>query len=608
MTPLEDDVRIRRRCRPGSDQGSALVLVLGSMVVLTMLLITTSAFALRNLGPANDDQDAKAAIAAAQAGVDDYLSRLNVNNDYWQTGEGVTATRTLPGTSGAVFSYERLGSIADVANAGSLRLKVTGKVGRAKRTLVATLAPAGFLKYVYYTDVEATDPALYADRYLVNVQGETDANGSATSYYVADPATVRAKCSRHYYEGRTTDLTYTSSAATPYYEVTVKNNGSTTTATGVNGRVVTLRSGCNNLQWATGDVLDGPMHSNDALRIEGPVVFRNSDPSSKAPASATSWADGSTPAPSANRWWTTSGGAPDASSGLPVYAPPVDLPDSNGSLLVSATNNGCVYTGATKITFSGATMNVLSPNTTTTKAGCFNAANKAVVQAISPIPPVIYVNGSTASPCTAVGYPLTVGGKTEAKLGAVPDHACTKGNAYVSGKLAGRTTIGTADDVVIVGDLTYAGGPATPGGPTGTDVLGLIANNNVFVYHPVSATGVSSCTPSGNVDYPHTFCKGENMLAPAAEVHNVQAAILSLQHSFLVQSSEYGAQLNAGAQKLNVFGAIAQKFRGQVGSTQSGVVTGYAKNYLYDKRLLAIPPPFFLQPKTTPWYVKETSG
>ena len=99
------------------------------------------------------------------------------------------------------------------------------------------------------------------------------------------------------------------------------------------------------------------------------------------------------------------------------------------------------------------------------------------------------------------------------------------------------------------------------------------------------------------------------MLTAAQEVHHVQAAILSLRHSFLVQSYEYGAPLDGGGtgQKLNVTGSISQKFRGPVGT--AGVPgTGYKKGYAYDKRLLAIPPPFFLQPKTTPWFVKEMSG
>ena len=248
-------------------------------------------------------------------------------------------------------------------------------------------------------------------------------------------------------------------------------------------------------------------------------------------------------------------------------------------------------------------MTVLSPNSATVnKPGCLNTATRSTAQTITPIPPIVYVAPSTTTSC--VGYPLVLPAagatpsRTESALGASPDHTCSNGNAYVSGRLSGNTTVATDNDIVITGDLTYKT-PAT-GSTPGTDVLGLIANNYVWVYHPVSDTGGSSCSPQ-------PACRGQNMLTTAQEVHQVQAAILSLRHSFLVQSYEYGASLDAGGTKLNVLGSISQKFRGAVGTSGSSS-TGYKKAYSYDKRLLGIPPPFFLQPKTTPWFLKEMSG
>ena len=136
----------------------------------------------------------------------------------------------------------------------------------------------------------------------------------------------------------------------------------------------------------------------------------------------------------------------------------------------------------------------------------------------------------------------------------MPDHTCSNGTAYVAGRVQGRTTVGTDSDIVVTGDLTYRSGT------NGSDVLGLVANNNVWIYHPVSNNGSTSCTPQPG-------CRGDNMLTAAQEVHNVQAAILSLRHSFLVQSYEYGAPLDAGTgQKLNVTGSISQKYRGPVGT------------------------------------------
>ena len=56
--------------------------------------------------------------------------------------------------------------------------------------------------------------------------------------------------------------------------------------------------------------------------------------------------------------------------------------------------------------------------------------------------------------------------------------------------------------------------------------------------------------------------------------------------------------------KLNVTGAIAQKFRGAVGTTSP---TGYTKNYVYDDRLRYRSPPFFLDPVQAAWKVNRSN-
>ena len=252
-------------------------------------------------------------------------------------------------------------------------------------------------------------------------------------------------------------------------------------------------------------------------------------------------------------------------------------------MLASANAYGCVYTGGTKITYTSTSMKVLSPSTTTSKAGCFNAALRASTQTITPIPPIVYVS-STANACTNgnLGYPIA----NESTLGATPSHRCADGDAYISGTVSGRTTLATDNDIVITGDVKYA----KPDLTKSTDVLGLVANNYVSVCPPVNASGV-------------------NLLTGVNEVHNVAAAILSVRHSFLVQSSDYGAPVAYSGQKLNVTGSISQKYRGPTGTADSSgnSVTGYQKNYQYDKRLQRIPPPYFLQPRQSPWKVVQVS-
>jgi hypothetical protein len=82
----------------------------------------------------------------------------------------------------------------------------------------------------------------------------------------------------------------------------------------------------------------------------------------------------------------------------------------------------------------------------------------------------------------------------------------------------------------------------------------------------------------------------------------IKAAILTVQHSFRVQHYQYGEDNVAGT--LNVTGAIAQKYRGIVGSGVGGSNgSGYAKNYIYDQRLKYDSPPKFLNPVASAWQV-----
>jgi hypothetical protein len=53
---------------------------------------------------------------------------------------------------------------------------------------------------------------------------------------------------------------------------------------------------------------------------------------------------------------------------------------------------------------------------------------------------------------------------------------------------------------------------------------------------------------------------------------------------------------------LNMYGTIDQDWRGPVGTFNGGgIVTGYAKNYEYDQRLVYLSPPYYLNPGTSQW-------
>ena len=74
--------------------------------------------------------------------------------------------------------------------------------------------------------------------------------------------------------------------------------------------------------------------------------------------------------------------------------------------------------------------------------------------------------------------------------------------------------------------------------------------------------------------------------------------MLAIQHSFIVDHYDCGIQLG----DLIINGAIAQKFRGAVGTTGG---TGYLKAYNYDQRLSYFSPPFFLEPVEASWGVQR---
>jgi Tfp pilus assembly protein PilX len=534
-------IRLFRRGIRHDDEGAAMLMVLGVLFVTTLFLLSSLAYALRSMAPTRRDEDAKIALAAAQAGIDEYVSRLTANDNYWQQGSSdtsnaafSTAGQTIQGTSGAgaKYKYQLLTTASDTAQTGQIKLKVTGTStagtghDSVSRTLTATLRPKGFLSYVYLSDVEVVDP---------------DIIGSTSS------------CANYYYAGR---------------------SGT---------------SGCSNIQWTSGDTVNGPLHSNDALQINGAVNFTDETTESSWPA-----LNGTT---SSKTWWGTQ--SPPLAGYSPVYAPAISLPVANTTLLqyvapdvdgdtTTPAGPGCYYQGATKITFSGTTMTVLSPGTrnSSTPSRCYNISTPTTAQSGLAIPPVIYVDAGTVT-CTTgqIGIPASgesyTSGTSSAiswgstSSGVTTNYNCQRGSAYVSGTVDGQVNVAAKDDVVVTGNLTVQDSGST-------DIVGLTAGNCVWVYHPINSSG--------------------DNLYSTPRVDTIEAAILSLRHSFIVQNWNQGNPLAT----LNVTGAIAQKFRGPVGTgSGTSISTGYYKNYVYDSRLAVLQPPYFLKSDSSPWVVSS---
>jgi len=496
--------------------GVAMITVMMIGMVMTLLLVASLSYAIDSQPLARRDQDWNAALDAAQAGVDDYLYRLQQDDTYhqWSTANppatppnpAFTGWQPIPGTTNeGRFHYDV--SLAQFTSQGVIVLTSTGRVRNAMRTVRVNLRRRNFLDYLYATDYESLDPQ---------------------SGYYADPATATALCGNYWYAGR--DASY-----------------------------------CTRIYFASGDVINGPLHSNDQISINGSPRFNGNV--------TTAWTGAmSCPAtPGYNwRWYGRAGcgDTPTFQPGDPQVASVLTLPPSNSTLKAetgqSLGKTGCLYTGPTRITLkdggAAGLMDVVSPFTLP-GGNCPVGSNVAL-----PANGVVYVENvptSQAVTCpptgNPVGYPIA---------GDVTTYACRDGDVFLSGTLRGQLTIGAEHNIVVVANTTYAS-PAVGG----SDLLGLIANQFVQVYHPVSAAGTNlpdARNPTATFQDPV-----------------IEAAILALGHSFIVQNYTRGALLGT----LSVTGTIAQKWRGPVG-TSGG--TGYLKNYNYDARLQYSAPPHAL--------------
>jgi len=530
---------VLKRLQLRSERGITMFLVVVAMLVTTMFVAAAFAAVNGDLPVSGVAVERKSSYAAAEAGLNFYLNRLQQDPDYWtkcdtgkapnsgelnpvnQLGASPLRWRTIPGSSDE-YTIELIpapGYTSCVVgkqytfvdmNTGTFKVKVTARsyTGQGRtRSIVATFRRDSFLNFVYFTNYENRDPS------------------------AEDDDTERARQVKY--------------CADRYRSARAGNN-------------------CPEIQFATADKLNGPLHTNDDnLLICGTPTFGrlvNEDGTTRTTktdyvevrgggtghvANGTSCAD----TPTIN---TPTGK-------FSVNAKPLALPESNAELLAVAKNGGTYYSGITKIFLRGNMMDVTTSN-----------GNKTT----SPLPNngVIYVDNASAS-CDG-----------EIPTRANYDEATSCGNVYVSGTYSQPLTIAAANDVIVAPtDPNNVGNADIRQTGSNDAVLGLIANNFVRVMHRV--TRGSSCTNTNSLAY------------PTLTNIRVEAAILALQHSWIVDNYDCG---KAGT--LTVSGAIVQKYRGPVGTgSSSGVATGYAKNYWYDDRFLYRSPPYFLTPVAAAW-------
>jgi Tfp pilus assembly protein PilX len=316
-------------------------------------------------------------------------------------------------------------------------------------------------------------------------------------------------------------------------------------------------SSCDRIVFGTDDVVAGPFHTNDDMLTCGTPDFGRDPATTGGKKDPIEISGGGTASPTLGYADGCGGGTnPNFLGTRQVGAPTISMPATN-SQLASVADPQWTFTGRTIISISGATMTV--QNNGTTKTGW---------------PPngVVYVNNGT---CTQP-YNVIQTYNTEPGCGEV----------YVHGGASAYTksfTIGTKNDIIVDGSIIRD--------PTANAVGGLIADGFVRVYHPVTRDSSGNCTGNKTTGTPGY---------PGRDLGDVEidAAILSVQHQFRVDNYDCGTHEG----NLTVKGAIAQKFRGTVGTVGSPG-TGYTKNYSYDDRLKSISPPYFIDPVVSEWRV-----
>ena len=265
---------------------------------------------------------------------------------------------------------------------------------------------------------------------------------------------------------------------------------------------------------------------------------------------------------------------------LPAEVPSLEPPPGDEELEHIAEEGGYTFEGKTEIVLEGTTMKIK------THVGTPGEETKNNVA--FPSSGVIYVAGGCSEPYSAFG-PLP---------GYSEDSEC--GNVYVHGEYKTALTIASQNDIVINGNITT---PRNAEGiPTSNAMLGLIANNFVRIYHPLTGSRENKFQGCGSAT--------NNTTEPPADLNEptIYAAILALKHAVIVDNFDCGSPTLG---HVNVYGAVAGLFSNGLTGLISGstLVHGYSYNAVYDNRLQVEEPPHFLNPIQAAWYVqRQTLG
>ena len=545
---------LRNRIPDWRDERGVTMLLSLFVLVLTTLLLGATYVAVTNDTTFTRNQlDQQRAYAAAQAGIAQYTYQLNQNVNYWELCAPPPPAAVPTSTDGGSTEYYSITPLiastapsndqtCDTANPVNTMIEAAGTSSGANNPAAGTfrISSTGWSGPTGTSTLSACTPAAHCVSRTIVVQYKRQSFLNYvyyTDYETLDPVAL--------------------------YNPSNTPSEPTDCAVHYNGR----GNDCSGpIVFVSGDAINGPLHSEDTLAVcgsggSGPTFGRaGKNDAVEAAGPAVAPAGASTEGQNGCSLTYT---VNNTAGAINTSAASLTPPPTNAQILTIAQTGGLTYTGSTTIVLNGTTMSVTNNGTTVTSQAW-------------PTNGVIYVS-TASSGCPVTYTPYT------ANAAYAGDTNC--GNVYVSGTYSKSLTIASDNDIIINGSLT------TPS--LNTNLLGLVANDFVRIYHPVSnRTGTSGGQCGGGAS------NGTGSLTSPT----IDAAILAVNHSFIVDNYDCGSSLGT----LTINGAIAQLFRGPVGTGGGGGnSTGYLKSYTYNDTLAAVEPPYFLNPVSAAWYVQR---
>jgi|GEM_PF-2732722 len=303
---------------------------------------------------------------------------------------------------------------------------------------------------------------------------------------------------------------------------------------------------CTQIGFFGGNRIEGPFHSNDAVRVEGSVEFGRA---------------GVDPPDIVEIYGGTYPEDRDGEcTGMPIFHTATHCYVQGERIALPEGSTGLAQFAEGEDAFSGETRLELDGTTNTIRAVNFNSNGGETTKTIQwPKNGLIYVRSESCGWPTATS---SMESNTDGPEEARDEKGC--GNVYVRGSYSQPLTIAAQEDLIIDGSIYPTSVTGQLGAaPSGPATLGLIAGNYVRVYHPTRTAaaneGSNGCENVGASEDPNGWGSQPDIW--------IYAAILAADDSFVVDNWGCGSELG----NLNVYGSVAQNYRGIVGTVGGSV-------------------------------------